>query len=82
MDEKLLGIAYGATYFFQNSLVALMPLITGLVHDRTKGYKFGYFWTEIILAGTVLIGIIITIAVIIVDYRTGKRLSKPGTKRE
>jgi len=83
VDEKLTGVAYGFTASVQSLILTFLPLILGDINVETKNYKHGYFWSQICIAGIVLAGLFLTIAVYFEDtLKNGGRLNKPGTERE
>jgi len=82
VDDKVVGSAYGIITALQNLMLTLIPLGTGFIHDQTVDYHNGYFWTEITLAGLVVVGFFITLWMYFEDKKTGKRLEKPGSSRK
>ena len=56
VPEKLVGTAFGIATALQNLMLTVVPLMLGAIHDYTVDTEFGYFWTEIALAGLVGLG--------------------------
>jgi len=82
VKERLVGTAYGIATALQNLMLTIIPMVLGVIHDHTNTakQKFGYYWTEITLAGLVVLGFFTTLAIYIEDMRTGERLNKPATE--
>jgi nitrate/nitrite transporter NarK len=81
-EARVVGSAYGMITALQNLMLATIPLAMGYIHDATKAKDDGYFWTEIVLAGLVCMGIGITTWMYFLDKTTGNRLEMPGSKRQ
>jgi len=79
VEGRVIGSAYGIITALQNLMLATIPLLTGYIHDNTENFHHGYFWTEITLAGLVVIGLFITTWMLFVDKKTGNRLERPGS---
>jgi len=82
VDEKLTGLGYGFTNSSQSLIMIFVPLILGHINVDTKEYKEGYFWSQMCIAGIVIVGIAVTFLVYFEDLRNGGRLNRPGTERE
>jgi nitrate/nitrite transporter NarK len=78
---NMIGTAYGVVCSLQNLMLAIIPLALGAIAKGTSKVHAGYFWTEILLAVIVGIGIIITTWMYFLDIKTGGVLNKPGTSR-
>jgi len=80
VKENVVGTAYGIITALQNLMLTIIPMVLGAVAEGTKDFHSGYFWTEILLAGIVAIGLSITIWMYFVDIRTNGKLNKPSAK--
>jgi nitrate/nitrite transporter NarK len=80
VDANVVGTAYGIITSLQNCMLAVIPLIIDKIHADTIDFHFGYFWTEIFLAGITFIGFCITSWIFIEDFRGNKKLHKPTAK--
>jgi hypothetical protein len=67
VEARLLGSAYGLTTAIQNTGLASVPLIVGAIHDHTGTYTS----SEIFLAATAVIGVVVGLLLNIVDRRFG-----------
>jgi len=79
VEEKVTGTAFGIVFCLQNLMLTIIPLIIGGIHDATIEFHRGYFWTEIMLAGLALAGMLLTIWIYFVDLKTGQKLHKAIT---
>jgi len=80
VENKVQGSAFGLIFCLQSSMQAVIPKLTGKVHDLTEDYHSGYFWTQILLVGSVACGLAVTTTIYFVDKKTGRRLE--GAKPE
>ncbi len=82
VKEEMLGTAYGLAFALYNVNLTILPVIIGAMHDSTENIKFGYFWTEILLAVVTFLGIIITAILFREDKKTGGVLEAPISEEE
>lgn len=68
-----LGLAYGLTTAIQNFGLGFGPNIVALVKERTGGYM----WVPILLSLLALLGLMSTVILYIVDYKSKGLLQKP-----
>ena len=76
VGQRLMSLAYGLIFSVNNLVLAFVPLLLGSIHDKTQHYKSGYFWTEILLALLVAVGIVNTVWIRIEDKKKGEKLDK------
>ncbi len=74
----VIGTSYGIITSFQNLVLTGLPFAVAAVQSATEDYKGGYFWTEIMLAGIVGAGVLITFWMYVEDIRKTKVLNKPS----
>ena len=82
IEPKMTGTAYGIVGSAANTMLTIIPLITGFVHDKTTEVKAGYFWTEIVLAGIVGVGFLTAIWIYCDDMMKGGRLNRRGEEQQ
>mmetsp|Transcript_23282 Transcript_23282/g.20174 ORF Transcript_23282/g.20174 Transcript_23282/m.20174 type:complete len:118 (-) Transcript_23282:238-591(-) len=49
VNEKVRSTAYGFCLSCENLVLALVPLVTGSIHDATIGVSHGYYYSEFVL---------------------------------
>jgi len=80
-DKKIIGTGTGMITCMSNLTQSIIPLVLGLIHDRTVEFHAGYFWTEIALCVIVGIGLILDYWIHVEDQRTGGQLALTGEKK-
>jgi len=78
VKPKLTGIAYGVCLVFQNIVLMIGPIALGKIHDITEEVKEGYFWTQITLAGVMVMAIIVAFFTYFYDMKGNKVLNTPS----
>ena len=74
VEEKTVGTAFGVITAFQNGMLALNPLMLGVIQSHTQSRKHGYYWSEIALGGLGVIGLLNSIWIYFNDKMTGNAL--------
>ena len=82
VKKEFTGLAFGIGNSVQSITGVIFPLAFAYVHDKTKDYKHGYFWSEIVAAACVILGLFVLAIIVISDKRNGGRLQRAGTERE
>jgi len=76
----VIGTSYGIITSFQNLVLTGLPFAVAAVQTKTEDFHGGYFWTEIMLAGIVGVGVLITLWMFVEDRRKAGVLNKPSEK--
>ena len=77
IDEKILGSAYCLIFWVQNIGLCLVPLLIGVVLQKTGGYVM----PMIIFSTFGILAFILTFLLKIEDKRKGYRLEEPNVKK-
>ena len=77
IDEKILGSAYCLIFWVQNIGLCLVPLLIGIVLQKTGGYVM----PMIIFSTFGILAFILTFLLKIEDKRKGYRLEEPNVKK-
>ena len=86
VPPSAVGTAFGMCTAIQNIGQGIAPLIYGPIHDHTQDKMFGWFWVDSFFVSMNLIGIVLHIALYIIDikYHDGilNRVDKDDTLAE
>lgn len=82
IEERVVGTAFGITLCWLNVIQAIIPVISGAIHDATEHVKEGYFWPVMFLNGILLLGFATSIWVFLEDRRTGGVLEKHKVQKD
>jgi len=82
VPKQLTGLAFGFGHSIQSIAGAVFPLVFGLIHDKTKEYKHGYFWMEIVAVGCVVLALFVLAIIALNDSKNGGILQRPGSKKD
>lgn len=81
VEKRMLGTVTGMITASLNLTLTLYPLVLGVIHDKTEDVQHGYFWTEITLACSIGLGVLVSIWIYEVDAKHGKKLDKTPLER-
>jgi len=76
VEKRVIGTATGLITCMSNLMLTLLPMMVGVIHDKTIDFHFGYFWTEIAFSGVVFVGLLLDYWIHIEDARKGSKLDK------
>jgi len=82
VDENANGTAFGFALAAQNLMLSIVPLILGLIHDKTSQISHGYYFTEVFLVGLVIFGLVITGWIKYEDGKNDKILQRPAVENQ
>jgi len=76
ISNSLTATAYGIAFSFNELVYFVAPLVTGLVIDKTKMNKGGYFWSTLVFFLWAFIAMNIAASILVSDYRNSAVLYK------
>eukprot|EP00330_Aristerostoma_sp_ATCC50986_P000270 CAMPEP_0114595542 /NCGR_PEP_ID=MMETSP0125-20121206/17354_1 /TAXON_ID=485358 ORGANISM="Aristerostoma sp., Strain ATCC 50986" /NCGR_SAMPLE_ID=MMETSP0125 /ASSEMBLY_ACC=CAM_ASM_000245 /LENGTH=544 /DNA_ID=CAMNT_0001797261 /DNA_START=19 /DNA_END=1653 /DNA_ORIENTATION=+ len=76
------GSAYGFVMSLANVMISIIPILSGTIRDATLQEGHGYFWTGVLLAGLCVVALVVALALLKEDRKTGERLEKNVEEKE